>query len=170
MAGGPCWLSMRRNNEDSLQPAGVEKGDVREAPTGATKGNTNSDSASRTVVHKISVQDPVLVHGQAADHSFHVSHDKWKFRSLESRENIDLRFKMVLDHYNNENIHNEFEESFLMVHLDSIGIMGALVASLFIMFISYKLCKSKGVKRYVNVCCSRCCKTRGTAGREEKRS
>ena len=75
VAGGPCWLSMCRNNEDSLQPAGVEKGDVREAPTGATKGNTNSDSASRTVVHKISVQDPVLVHGQAADHSFHVSHD-----------------------------------------------------------------------------------------------
>ena len=71
---------------------------------------------------------------------------------------------MVLDRYNTENVHNEFKESFMMVHLDSIGIMGALAGTMFIMFLSYKMCKSKGMKRYINVCCSRCCETRGAAG------
>ena len=55
------------------------------------------------------------------------------------------------------------------MHLDSIGIMGALAGSLFIMFLSYKICKSKGARRYINVCCSRCCENRGSnSGRHEE--
>ena len=75
-----------------------------------------------------------------------------------------MRVSMVLDKYETINQHTEYEDSFLLVHMDSIGIMGGLLASIFLWILCYKLCRSKGARKLFNRCCSRCCEGGGSSG------
>ena len=157
MAGRPCWLKACKN-EGSTQSAAP---DVGQDPAGTPKRAANKHPTSRTVVHQISVQDPVLIHRPPTVSNIYNQNHQQSLGGVESRESVAVRFKMVLDKYQTSNVHNEYEESFMMVHLDSIGIMAGLSGAMFMMFLIYKLCKSKGVRRYANICCNHCCESNG---------
>ena len=75
-----------------------------------------------------------------------------------------MRVSMVLDKYETINQHTEYKDSFLLVHMDSIGIMGGMIASIFLWIMCYRLCRSKGARKFFNRCCSRCCEGGGSSG------
>ena len=82
---------------------------------------------------------------------------------------VDPRFRMVLDKYETINQHTEYEDSFLLIHMDSIAIIGGVIASIFVWIMCYRLCRSKGARKYINLCCARCCEGGGTSnGRREE--
>ena len=164
LTGGPCWLKLCENSVSPVK----DVLDVRQSSQGPA-----SESPFIRPVLQTSVRDSLFVYGKKTNHSFHIHPEGGQTGSVQSGENntlkVEPRFRMVLDKYETINQHTEYEDSFLLIHMDSMAIIGGVIASIFIWIMCYRIIRSKGARKYFNLCCTRCCEGGGTSnGRREE--